>query len=85
MAMLLGVAILVMSHTSELFACSVCQGDPNSGLVKGAKAGVLFMAITTYTLLLGMVGVGATWFVRHRRRHMNVGNEASNEEAGDRA
>ena len=67
-AALWGAAIITMTQATELFACSVCQGDPNSKLVQGAEAGVLLMVFVTYGLLLGMVGIGATWFVRQRRR-----------------
>ena len=69
---LLVAMAMVLTQASELFACSVCQGDPNSKLVKGAEAGVLFMVFVTYGLLLGMIGLGATWFVRQRRRLIRI-------------
>lgn len=72
-AMLVVGFSVVLIRATGVFACSVCQGDPNSKLVKGAEAGVLLMVVVTYGLLLGMVGLGATWFVRHRRRHLSVG------------
>jgi hypothetical protein len=37
---------------SPAFACSVCYGDPNSAMSKGAQAGVL--------VLLGVIGVVLT-------------------------
>lgn len=70
-------AIIAMSRATDLFACSVCQGDPNSNLVKGAEAGVLFMVVVTYGLLLSMIGLGATWFVRQRRRLTRISAVAS--------
>lgn len=61
------VASVVLMQATDLFACSVCQGNPDSKLVQGAEAGVLLMVFVTYGLLFGMVGLGATWFVRQRR------------------
>jgi hypothetical protein len=49
------------------WACSVCQGDPDSKLVKGAEAGVLLLAVLTYGLLMGFAGFFVTWIVRSRR------------------
>lgn len=57
----------MLMQATDLYACSVCQGNPDSKLVKGAEAGVLLMVFVTYGLLLGMIGLGATWFVRQRR------------------
>jgi len=48
-------------------ACSVCQGDPASDLVQGAKSGVLVMVAVTYGLLFCMAGLVVTWFVKARR------------------
>ncbi len=48
-------------------ACATCFGDPNSNLVKGAKAGVLFLGIVVYGLLLSMAGVTGMWIMRARR------------------
>ncbi|HPF40392.1 MAG TPA: hypothetical protein P5081_21935 [Phycisphaerae bacterium] len=79
MPVLLVAAAMVLTRASELFACSVCQGDPNSKLVQGAEAGVLFMVVVTYGLLLSMVGLGATWFVRQRRRLTRVNKGAAME------
>lgn len=89
-ACVVAIAVAVFQAT-ELFACSVCQGNPDSKLVKGAEAGVLLMVFVTYGLLLSMVGLGATWFVRQRRRLTRVNADAaaaqsdpSSEDAGDR-
>ena len=59
-------ALLLSSHVSA-HACPVCFGDPNSDMVRGAKWGVAVLGIIVYGLLMGMVGVGVTWFVRARK------------------
>ncbi|MFQ5500767.1 MAG: hypothetical protein ACE5EQ_00515 [Phycisphaerae bacterium] len=63
------MALLMMgwATAADVMACSVCQGNPDSELTKGAAAGVIFLAITTYVLLLGVAGVVVTWIVRARR------------------
>ena len=48
-------------------ACSVCMGNRDSDMVKGAEAGVFFMVLVTYTVLLSFAGMTAFWFVRSRR------------------
>lgn len=52
---------------SDVWACSVCQGNPDSELTKGAEAGVLLMVAVTYAVLLGFAGTAVFWFVRSRR------------------
>lgn len=53
--------------TSDALACAVCQGDPDSDLTAGAKAGVILMVAVTYGLLLGVGGLVVSWIVRARR------------------
>jgi hypothetical protein len=48
-------------------ACSVCMGNRDSDLVKGAEAGVFLMVLITYTVLLSFAGMTAFWFVRSKR------------------
>ncbi len=59
--------VAVLFTASETLACSVCQGNPDSELTQGAKAGVIFLAIVTYSLLFGVAGIFVTWMVRARR------------------
>ncbi|MCB9853034.1 MAG: hypothetical protein H6819_08055 [Phycisphaerales bacterium] len=80
---MLSVAVVAALQTTEIFACSVCQGDPDSKLVKGAEAGVLTMVFVTYGLLLSMIGLGATWFVRQRRRLTRVNAGVTTEVSGE--
>ncbi len=54
-------------------ACPVCFGDPESKLTQGAASGVLFMAILTYALLMGVGGIAVFWFVRARRLRVAAG------------
>lgn len=48
-------------------ACSVCQGNPDSELVKGAQGGVVVMILVTYGVLLCFGTMVALWLVRARR------------------
>jgi hypothetical protein len=59
--------LVARGSAAEVVACSVCQGNPDSDLSKGAQAGVLFMVIVTYAVLLSFAGLAALWFVRVRR------------------
>lgn len=59
-------------HTAPVAACSVCQGDPSSDLVQGAKSGVLVMVAVTYGLLFCMAGLVVTWFVKARRNGQSL-------------
>ena len=54
-------------HAAPLAACPVCFGDPDSDMAQGAKWGILVLGAIVYGLLLGMVGIGASWFVRAKR------------------
>ena len=64
---LMAAVALVLVAAGPVQACGVCFGDPDSRMTKGAAAGVLFMVILTYTLLLGLGGMTAFWTVRARR------------------
>lgn len=58
---------MLLVHPAVAGACPVCFGDPNSDMVRGAKWGVAVLGIVVYGLLMGMVGIGVTWFVRARK------------------
>ena len=49
------------------FPCAVCFGDPASPLTQGAKAGVLFMAVMVYMVVMMMGGVALFWYIRARQ------------------
>ena len=48
-------------------ACPVCFGDPDSEMARGAMWGILVLGIFVYGVLMGMVGIGVTWFIRARK------------------
>ena len=54
-------------------ACSVCFGDPNSPLVKGAAMGVLVLAGVIGFVLTGVAGTSLFWL--HRSRRLARGTE----------
>ena len=49
------------------FACAVCFGDPDSDMIQGAKAGVLFLAGLVYFQLMLFTSVIVFWMVRARK------------------
>lgn len=61
---LLAVAFIASAPAS---ACSVCQGDPNSNMVKAAQGGVVVMVLVTYGVLMIFGTMIAVCFVRYRR------------------
>ena len=48
-------------------ACPVCFGNPESKMAQGAMWGILVLGIFVYGVLMGMVGIGATWYIRARK------------------
>lgn len=48
-------------------ACSVCQGDPDSKMVKAAQSGVVVMIFVTYSVLMLFGTLAAVCFARYRR------------------
>ena len=52
--------------TDPAAACPVCFGDPDSDMAQGAMWGILVLGIVIYGVLMGMVGIGVTWFIRAR-------------------
>ena len=61
-------------------ACSVCYGDPNSGMVQGAKAGVLVLLGVVGVVLTGVASVLIFWM----RRAAKLGAEVEAAEAAAR-
>lgn len=64
--LLLAVGILLISN-ARATACAVCQGNPDSEMVKGAEAGIILLAVLIYALLMGFAGFFVTCIVRARR------------------
>ena len=61
------VALVHSLGTSPVAACSVCFGDPNSDMAKGATAGITVLLGVIVTVLLSIVGVIFFWIRRARR------------------
>lgn len=64
-ALLIAANLWGFSRSAE--ACSVCYGDPNSLLTKGAKSGVLFLLLVIVGILAAILGIGIAWARRALR------------------
>lgn len=61
-------AVLVMlASAPEVLGCSVCFGDPNSDLAKGAVRGVLFLGVVIGSILISIAGIAVNWSIKARR------------------
>ena len=54
----------VLLSAQPALACSVCYGDPNSAMSKGAQAGVLVLLGVVGTVLTGVASVLIFWMRR---------------------
>ncbi len=61
------VVLVCVLYAGGASACSVCFGDPDSPMVKGAAAGILVLGGVVYMLLAGFLGTTIFWIVRARR------------------
>lgn len=61
-------AIAMLAFATSAFGCTVCFGESDHPIVKGAEASVLFMVGVTYTLLGS--GVAAFFLLRRRARRL---------------
>ena len=77
LALLVGLAALLDAQSAQ--ACSVCYGDPNSGMVQGAKAGVLVLLGVVGVVLTGLASLLIFWM----RRAANLERLASADERAD--
>jgi len=57
----------VLSLCEAASACSVCFGEPDSSMVKGAVMGVYVMVGVVGSVLAGVAGTGLFWLQRSRR------------------
>jgi hypothetical protein len=60
------VAIAGAQLAGPLFGCPFCFGDPSSDMVKGAKAGVLFLLAVVAGLLVTIALIARSWARRAR-------------------
>lgn len=61
------LAVALMSASFDASACAVCYGNPDSDMVKGAKAGVIFLIIMIYAVLMAMAGIAGYWYHRAKK------------------
>jgi hypothetical protein len=66
---LVGLALIAAPSAAQ--ACSVCFGDPDSPMAKGAVAGVAIMVGFIGFVLFGIAGTACFWMVRCRRIAMS--------------
>ncbi len=57
----------LLAGADYALACPVCFGDPDSEMAQGAMWGIMVLGLFIGSVLMGIVGVGATWFIRARR------------------
>ncbi len=50
-----------------ILACSVCFGDPNSSMSRGAKAGAIFLLGVVLVVLTGIAWTAFSWLRREAR------------------
>lgn len=61
------LAALAAFAPAKAFSCAVCFGDPASPLTQGAKAGIIFLAVMVYMVVMTMGGVALFWWSRARK------------------
>ncbi len=64
-------------HPTSGYSCAVCYGDPASPMVQGAKAGVLFLAVFVYVVLMLMGSVVGYWMYRAHKLRLQEQAEAT--------
>jgi len=57
---------LLLADSNPLLACSVCFGDPDSPIAKGAVAGVVVLVGIVGFVLTCIAGTGLFWLHRSR-------------------
>ena len=62
---------------SPAMACSVCFGDPNSALVKGAQAGILVLLGAIACVLMALVSLMIFWARRAAKLEAAPSNTAA--------
>ncbi len=70
---LMFLTVAMLAGAANAFGCTVCFGESDDPIVKGAEASVLFMVIVTYTLLVG----GVVTFILLRRRARRLAEQSA--------
>lgn len=73
------VACAMLGLASSAFGCTVCFGESDHPIVKGAEASVMFMVGVTYTVLGG--GVVSFFLLRRRARRLAEQNALASPQA----
>lgn len=76
------VALLSTAWARALAACPLCFGDPASDMVKGAKAGVLFLLVVVGGLLVAIAAIARRWTLRARALERAAGLQTSAKSPG---
>ena len=63
--------LLIFAMSNSTMACSVCFGDPDNPMTRGAVAGVYVMVGFIGFVLLGIAGTACFWMVRSRRINLS--------------
>ena len=66
-AIAVSIVVAMLSSPEIVQACSVCYGDPDSPMTKGAMWGVIVLGIIVYGVLFSVAFIGATWIMRARK------------------
>ncbi len=61
------VGLILALAADAARACSICYGDPDSDMGRGAVWGVAFLGAVVAVVLLGMATTAACWIVKARR------------------
>lgn len=64
---LLVVVLALLGSQNSANACSVCFGDPDSSMTRGAFAGVMVMLGIIATVLGGVICTAVFWTQRSRK------------------
>jgi membrane protein implicated in regulation of membrane protease activity len=75
--------LLLAALPGQALACSVCFGDPNSAMTKGALAGVLVLLAFIVFVLAAVASVAVFW--AYRARMLQAAQESLEGMAGGRA
>lgn len=61
-------AVAMLAFATSAFGCTVCFGETDHPIVKGAEASVLFMVGVTYSVMVS--GVVSFFLLRRRARRL---------------
>ncbi|HEX5037094.1 MAG TPA: hypothetical protein VFX30_08030 [bacterium] len=72
-ALFAALILPALLHPWSAHACAVCFGDPNSGMSKGIKAGVILLVAVVGVVLGGIASVVISWSRRAKTltHHLN--------------